>query len=85
MAWNMHIDGMMVPIAVPDVMVQALKEHIKANDPPTRSMWIELGEAGAEGSVQVRIPPGAALLFVRAPNDPAEAEYNLDWRLNNTD
>lgn len=79
MAWMMNIGGVEIPAAIPDTMIEAIKEQLKSDDPAKHSIWLHIGDQAVEGALQIRIPHGAVILLTRLENDPTEAQYVFDW------
>lgn len=78
MAWRMNISGIDVDAAIPDQMVDLIKEQLRSKSNPGDGVWLQLGDQTSEGSQQVFIPVGATLLFTRTENDPTELLYEFD-------
>ncbi|MFT4156521.1 MAG: hypothetical protein QM630_01110 [Microbacterium sp.] len=79
----MNVNGIDVPKAIPDTMIEAVKDQLKSDDPAKHGIWLLIGDQASEGSLQIRIPHGAAFLLTRLENDPAEAQYVVEWNATN--
>lgn len=78
MAWKINIGGIVIDTALPDRMVDFVKDQLRKLDDPAKGMWLQIGDQDAEGAQQVYITPSVPILFTRTENDPRELLYSFE-------
>lgn len=78
MAWTMNVGGIEVHAAIPDQMVEFIKEQLRALDDPAKGIWLQIRDQTEEGALQVYLTPAVPIVFTRVENDPSELLYKFE-------